>query len=995
MKIPAIQFSNKHYITAKQNKEQEKTSPYTDKPTELHSLYNDHLLAFGNRVDKDLNRFYSVNKDRMPITVRNLVEPMQNRNLITPLEAQYYAFKNLEEAETIEDIKTKYYPKEPLFEELKDLSEIKPSKGFLQAAKEMEEIYPDGVLQSKENLTVYLVKKIFLEAKTLDEINKDLDEDLIPDFKKYCKGIKTKDNLVLGSTLSALGIKMPDSNYLTSLRFTRDGYSDVMGAKISKGLKAFLRTLTPEQLTARAIRSTREFEKWWNSLTRKEKIEMIANKEAEIDMLKAFKKEKRAEKKRLKEAGVEISNTNETEDKTVKRHTKVGSKELSQDELFKKWATLNIKTFEAGLSQAEMDTLHLKRSANLFIRWKEMSPAERTEYISNMKAGSEPVRYTMIDAWNNSPEIIKALYLHLKNNQVYKPADLLYSTQEFSQFQSKVMSEFWDNNPDFAELLGDRIHQSHNKVEWSIQQGNFEELKNQINRNKNQRKRELEEYKKSLERPKVEEKPADPTDYKTDFRNAYFNNKVGMVSSVPKNYFNDMYGAFLEILPEDSIKIWIKNLRGEQLNLDEATKLHDALENVPLDLHRISLAFEAAMADTIYNVTGNPQAFELSTSDVKTVMYHIERGESPIKIVSFKNGNKEYNFEIKNKKSINPARINQLYESFKRELSEDEILDIVRYNFRFEVDDNDDLETKKQKVSEIQSSLLIYLKIFGRSANILFSDKSAYPPAVKLAFANKFYSGMPPKIKNSNILRTTQETKGDIEADVNIQHAKTLYTHRFAFLPKELINSYFKELTPLLKILTKEDNEFSLPNALGKLCRKRTALSDHGSLLPMPKHMIKDKYIKYQMLAIEQAMADTLYDATGDENVYKIGFEFLCDKLELFSLAKNFPLEKSECPSVDGGNVDLVVKKRINLGDVQKRYKEYMNEISEWVDETKDVQKPNLQDLLYILNPEEENTARDFNVAERIATYFPDFSELDFKSNPYGPDIKLINKNQQ
>ena len=48
------------------------------------------------------------------------------------------------------------------------------------------------------------------------------------------------------STLKALGIKSPDREYQQSLRYTRDGYSDFMGQKISKGLNDFWNNLSVE-----------------------------------------------------------------------------------------------------------------------------------------------------------------------------------------------------------------------------------------------------------------------------------------------------------------------------------------------------------------------------------------------------------------------------------------------------------------------------------------------------------------------------------------------------------------------------------------------------------------------------------------------------------------------------------------------------------------------------------------------------------------------------
>ena len=973
MKISAVNSAYIHPLKLK-NKEQnkEQTPETSTKPMELRNQFNDYLLSFGARVDKGMNRFFNENKDRMPIRVRNLVEPMQNREAITPLEAQYYAFAKLEDADTVADIKKLFPPsEEPLFADLKEVSESKSKKGLLYYANEMSELYENGVLKSGEDLTVYLVKKVFLETKTIDEINQDLENDLIEDFKVYAKRKNPDLPLVRTSTLSALGIKSPDAGYMQSLRYTRDGYSDLVGNKIRKGLSEFINSLTPEQRTARAVKSTKKFEKWWNSFTIDEKMDLIADKEYQIEMLKEFKRNVRAEKKKLKEAGIDVSVLDSDPDTKPKTHTHVGSKELSQDDLFKMWAALNLQKFEASLSQADLDTLHLKRMVRLFNRWNTMTPEERTDYISKMKSGAEPARYAMISAWNACPEIIKELSLHLKENQVYKPADVLYSSEEFSKFQSTVMSEFWEKHPEFAEKLGTQIRLAHEKIETAIQNGRFEELKHEINRTKNDRKRQIEFYRKSVETPVETTVEVKEPDYKDEFREAYFQNVYGLVKSMPKNYFDDIYEVFLERLPEDVVRLWTKNLNGEALTPDEAKLVSEALseQNNP-DIVRCNRAIEAAMADSIYASTKNPKAYELSNSDVKTVMYHIERGESPIRIISHKTG-EAYDFAIVNKKHVDVNRINQLYESYKKDLSPEEISNIRRYGFAF---NNEPKNTKT--VNKMKLELNDYLLTYGRSLNILFSDKSAYPPEVKDRFAHKFYMNMPEELRNSKLLKIHGL---NMNYETKFENAKNLYAQRFPFMPREVVNDYFKEFKYLLEFM--EDERFNIDSLLPKICKKRTDIGEKLSVAVLPKHLMQSDKAKYRMLAFEQAMADALYEASGNEGVYKVGFEMLTDKIELFSMATKFPTVGAACRTVDGGDIKLSLKKRVNQAEIKKKYNEYMQEISEWLEETKG-STPDYRELLYILNPEENNLERDMNCGERMATYFSDLGQLEISLHP-------------
>ena len=68
------------------------------------------------------------------------------------------------------------------------------------------------------------------------------------------------------------------------------------------------------------------------------------------------------------------------------------------------------------------------------------------------------------------------------------------------------------------------------------------------------------------------------------------------------------------------------------------------------EVARYNRALEAAMADSIYELTQNPDAYRLSNSDVKTIMYHFEHGEDA-SIVSHKTGER-FDFHIVNNKKL-------------------------------------------------------------------------------------------------------------------------------------------------------------------------------------------------------------------------------------------------------------------------------------------------------------------------------------------------------
>lgn len=459
------------------------------------------------RVDKGLPRFYEANQGRMPITLEKYILNLKDKSLISPMEVLKKAFEFLNITETIKEVK-EIFPFEPLFSKLKNPNETKASIGILRLIKEdaeLLELSGEGVLKDKSNLTVYLLKKIFLENKTLKEINSDLDNDLNEDLKAEYKFKYPEADYIHKSTLKALGIGGINQDFRNSLRFTQDGYSDIQGGKVSQGLQNFWESLSPEERTAKAKKTVEKFEIWWNSHSKNEILEMIALQKSELEMLKDFKHfQKDNEKQNLIESLIATKKRENTERSQLKTHTKVGSERLKNDELFIKWATNNLKLFMENLSEADKDSLHIKRMQLLASRWAEMTPAERTEYISKIKSGLEPLRYTMIDAWNHSGSIIKDLYSHLKTNQIYKPSEFIYSPDEFSKSQSEVMTEFWGKYPEHCKTLGLNIIKSNEKVKMAISRGTFDELKNQILRDKKDRIKEFEKF-RFVQAPKINE----------------------------------------------------------------------------------------------------------------------------------------------------------------------------------------------------------------------------------------------------------------------------------------------------------------------------------------------------------------------------------------------------------------------------------------------------------------------------------------------------------
>lgn len=903
--------------------------------------YNDYMLSFGARVDKGLDRFYETNKDRMPQTVKNYIESLDDKSKVSPLEAQQKSYELLEIAQSVEDIKNAY-PDEQLFKDLINPLESRATRGILNSLKENDELLKlsgQGVLKDKSNLTVYLVKKVFLENKTVDEINQDLEKDLDDDFKADFKFKNKNSQYIYTTTLKALGIQPPEFEYRQSLRYTRDGYSDMVGEKISEGQRAFWNSLSTEERTSRAKVSAQKFEKWWASLTRSQILDMIADQKTELELLKEFKKFRRSEEKTAK-------TSQEKEPSAPQTRTKVGSNKLSQDELFIIWASNTLKIYQESLTEAEKDSLHIKRMQRLAQRWAEMSPAERTDYISKMKSGAEPLKYAMIDAWNHSFNIIKDLSLYLKQNQIYKPADLLYSTQEFSEFQSKIMTEFWENNPEYAKQLGSNIQHSQEKVQNAISRGVFEELKKEIMRDKNQRIKEMTSFKQ--EKPQI---PAQSdSDYMTRFKDLYYKVNGAQLKNLPQEYINDYFQSTEEGFTKEQIEAWSRNLNGEILSDRDYELLNQISTTEPPLGKKINRAIEGALADTLYECTKDPQVYILSHSDLKVALAQIARGERKIQIISHKL-NKGFEFDIL-KRKIDKNRIAFLYKQYKQDLSNETLETIASEYF---------VEKGKSSKESDYSSLIEYMKTYGKSLNIIFSDKSTFPSMAKAAMISKFALNMPAEIAKKyqfHILITKNEAN-PLEKEEELQKLKVKFANRFDFVPKNYMDIYTSKLGSVIRSSGMDDFE-----AIQQACTKRTDKTSMARLVILPKAGFR--YIDaMKTLAMEEALADCLYEATGNIDVYNLQFEELCDNIELFRMVKKFPSEPRVFNVSSGGSMTLTALKRPNISRIQQDYTDYFSLIQN------DVMNNNgtFEDLLFILNPDENMPQKDEAVTKRIKLY--------------------------
>ncbi len=215
MKISKITLAEYKPQIKKQNTKNTQNSTISNP---INTGYRDFNINFRGRTPEN---FYEqdFNIKFMPDTMKKFLNAdYEVRKHIPPEQVMSESFKYLAITDNFADVKSTY-PDEPLFNNLHEAS-LKGRTGILsdiKLAKEMSDtpLFNDGC----NDLGIYLLRKIYLEGKTIKEINKDFyEKDLNPAYK----GIITQP--VTYGTTSAYGIQYPKTDFWNSFIATREEY---------------------------------------------------------------------------------------------------------------------------------------------------------------------------------------------------------------------------------------------------------------------------------------------------------------------------------------------------------------------------------------------------------------------------------------------------------------------------------------------------------------------------------------------------------------------------------------------------------------------------------------------------------------------------------------------------------------------------------------------------------------------------------------------------
>ena len=216
-------------FTPKHKKQNNTTSPIVARDTQLKeyspAAYQDFNVSFGERLFRTPQNFYEqeFNEKNMPKTLHEYIyEGVDTdfKRTIPPAQAMKEAFGKINFAKDLDTVKL-MFPDEPLFANLSSTPNRKSREGLLGMINLLKED-PEYKAQNRtlfkngqDDLGMYILKKIYLEGKTLKEINKDFARDVSVHYKSY--DIKPQD-------YAAFGIRFPEKPFWKSFIATREDF---------------------------------------------------------------------------------------------------------------------------------------------------------------------------------------------------------------------------------------------------------------------------------------------------------------------------------------------------------------------------------------------------------------------------------------------------------------------------------------------------------------------------------------------------------------------------------------------------------------------------------------------------------------------------------------------------------------------------------------------------------------------------------------------------
>ena len=289
-----IQFTpiSKTYLQNKISSDKKSPDTINNEYSYNPIVYKDYNINFGARLFRSPENFYEqdFNKEGMPKTLYDYIYNPKNfdfRRKIPPAQAMKEVFGPIAYLTSLEQVK-KAYPEEPLFQDLHSKPSKNAKTGVLGelALMKTDKDYEDKTLfkNGKNDRGMYIIKKIYVEGKTLKEINKDFHSDISVAYK----GLSD----IQYSDLKAFGIHFPNTGFWKSFTATREDFPYVYIPRGEHSVTQVEHTM-PKPAANKAPRAKMDYTQrkrisefminWHAGLTPEEKAELIKKQKLGIE----------------------------------------------------------------------------------------------------------------------------------------------------------------------------------------------------------------------------------------------------------------------------------------------------------------------------------------------------------------------------------------------------------------------------------------------------------------------------------------------------------------------------------------------------------------------------------------------------------------------------------------------------------------------------------------------------------------------------------------
>ena len=235
MNIQNIQFTSKVVSLGNTPKNKQQSQSVIEKKAELPKFaYRDFNINFGERLNRTPENFYAqrFNQDNMPQKMKTyLYSDFDKNSKLAPALIMKLTYEDINQIDSLEFIRRLFAEEEPLFANLTDTPNRNVRKGVVADVEAMKDEFASVPLlkDGSSDLGIYLLRKIYFDGKTLDEIKKDFKTDLSPEYEGLISTDLQYDDVY------AYGIKFPRTPYWKSFIATREDFPYVYRPRKTSG----------------------------------------------------------------------------------------------------------------------------------------------------------------------------------------------------------------------------------------------------------------------------------------------------------------------------------------------------------------------------------------------------------------------------------------------------------------------------------------------------------------------------------------------------------------------------------------------------------------------------------------------------------------------------------------------------------------------------------------------------------------------------------------